>query len=36
MGLVQKLSSEYKKWDKEEILKKSSIIADWAIDRWSK
>ena len=33
---ARKLSSEYKKWDKEEILKRSSIIAEWAINRWSK
>ena len=33
---ARKLSSEYKKWDKEEILKRSSIIAEWVINRWSK
>jgi uncharacterized protein with ParB-like and HNH nuclease domain len=33
---ARKLSSEYKKWDKAEILKRSSIIAEWAINRWSK
>lgn len=33
---ARKLSSEYKKWDKEEILKRSSVIAEWAINRWSK
>jgi uncharacterized protein with ParB-like and HNH nuclease domain len=33
---ARKLSSEYKKWDKEEILKRSSLIADWAVKRWMK
>jgi hypothetical protein len=33
---ARKLSSEYKKWDKEEILRRSSLIADWAIKRWMK
>ncbi len=33
---ARKLSSEYKKWDKVEILKRSSKIAEWAINRWGK
>ena len=33
---ARKLSSEYKKWDKQEILNRSSTIAKWAINRWVK
>jgi hypothetical protein len=30
------LINEYKKWDKEEILKRSDNIAEWAINRWKR
>jgi hypothetical protein len=33
---ARNLSKEYSKWGKEEILKRSSIIAEWAIKRWKK
>lgn len=33
---ARNLSKEYVKWDKDEILKRSSVIADWAIKRWVK
>ncbi len=30
------LINEFKKWDKEEILKRSDNIAEWAINRWKR
>jgi hypothetical protein len=33
---ARNLSKEYDKWGKEEILKRSTIIADWAVKRWEK
>ena len=33
---TRKLGSEHQKWDEEEIVKRSDIIATWAVARWSK
>lgn len=33
---ARNLSKEYDNWGKEEILKRSAIIADWAVTRWEK
>lgn len=33
---ARNLASDYNTWDKEQILNRSKIIADWAINRWEK
>ena len=33
---ARKLASDYDTWNKEQILNRSKIIADWAITRWEK